>query len=285
MADSTSPGEPRVARSASVRPSVIPTRAGGKITVLGDVAILRPRKRPRLDFRRGEVLVAVLSALLVHVGAIGALRAAHLDRKAALPDIDPGAARAIRVVPTIDLDSPLLKLGGTKQYKLPEAWSRPAPTPSAAPAPAARAAGFGKQVDVYDDPKPAKAAEDIYAEEGHPMGVDGGTEKDPLKARVVDLYRARVIGWFSSRFRVRGTGLSRAELAALRAPASVEVSSDLRVVGYTLGASGNAAFDAAARAALESSKGDRIPPPPEQYPDVLRGRISLSFVCTEDRCN
>jgi hypothetical protein len=280
-----SPDDPRVARSASVRPSIIPTRAGGRITVLGDVAILRPRARPRHDFRRGEIVVAVLSALLVHVGAIGALRAAHLDRKAALPDIDRGAAQAIRVIPMVDLDSPLLKLGGTKQYKLPEAWSRPAPTPSAAPAPAARAAGFGKQVDVYDDPKPARPADDIYADEGHPMGVDGGTEKDPLKARVVDLYRSRVIGWFSARFRVRGTGLPQAELARLRAPASVDVSADLRVTGYSLGPSGNAAFDAAARAALEGARGERIPPPPEQYPDVLRGRISLSFVCTEDRCN
>ena len=285
MAGSISPGDRGVARSTSVRPSTFPTRAGGKITVLGDVAILKPRPRPRLDFRRGEIVTAVLAALFVHLGAIGALRAAHLERRAALPDIDPGAARPIRVIPMVDLDSPLLKLGGSKQYKLPEAWSRPTPATQAAPAAAARAAGFGKQVDVYDEPTKPHEAEDIYGDEGHPAGVDGGTEKDPLKARVVDLYRARVIGWFSSRFRVRGTGLPRADLLALRAPASVDVSSDLRVTGYSLGASGNAAFDAAARAALEGAKGDRIPPPPEQYPDVLRGRISLTFVCTEERCN
>ncbi len=285
MAGSMFPDEPRAARSASVRPSTFPTRAGGHITVIGDVAVLRPRSRPRLDFRRGEIATALLAAVLVHVGAVGAIRAAHLDRKPAPPDLDPGAARAIRVTPMVDLDSPLLKLGGARQYKLPEAWIRPTPPSATPPAPAARAAGFGKQVDVYDDPTPRASGEDIYADEGHPAGVDGGTEKDPLKARVVDLYRARVIGWFSSRFRVRGTGLSRADLAPLRAPASVEVSADLRVTGYSLGTSGNAAFDAAARLALEASKGERIPPPPAQYPDVLRGRISLTFVCTEDRCN
>lgn len=253
--------------------------------MLGDVAVLRPRLRSRLDFRRGEWALAVVAALLVHVGAVGALRAAHLDGKAALPDIDRGAAQAIRVVPMVDVDSPLLKLGGSKPYRLPEAWSRPAPPPDAAPAQAARAAGFGREVDVYDEAPRQPAADDIYADEGHPGGVDGGTETDPLKARVVDLYRARVIGWFSSRFRVRGTGLGRDALAALRASASVSVSADLRVAGYTLTPSGNVAFDAAARAALEAAKGERIPPPPEQYPDVLRGHVSLSFVCTEALCD
>ena len=39
-----------------------------------------------------------------------------------------------------------------------------------------------------------------------------GTETDPLKARAVDLYRAKIAGWFSSRFRVTGSGLDKAEM-------------------------------------------------------------------------
>lgn len=274
----------QTARATSARTASFGTRLGGRITVRGDVAVLRPRRRGAFDFRRREVGAAVLAALLVHAGAVGALRAAHLDRPAAVPDIDRGSTRAIRVIPIVDLDSPLLKVGGTKRYRLPEAWSRAQP-PHAPPALAARAAGVGPQVDVYDDAPKAKVAEDIYGDEGHPGGVPGGTETDPLKARVVDLYRARVIGWFSARFRVTGTGLSREALAALRGAASVDVGADLRVTGYVLVPSGNASFDAAARAALDAAKGERIPPPPEQYPDVIKGRLSLTFVCTEDRCN
>ncbi len=121
--------------------------------------------------------------------------------------------------------------------------------------------------------------------EGHADGVKEGTETDPLKARAVDLYRAKIAGWFSSRFRVSGSGLGKEELTKYRVSATVSLGADRTVSGYTLKPSGNAAFDAAARSALESAKGQQIPPPPENYPDVAQSQINVTFVCRENRCD
>src|SRR5262249_44909705 len=116
-------------------------------------------------------------------------------------------------------------------------------------------------------------------------GSADGTETDPLKARAVDLYRARIVGWFSSRFRVTGSGLSEEELLRYRVGATVEITSGRTVGGYTLTPSRNAAFHAAARAALDSAKGQNLPPPPDNYPDIVQSRIHLTFVCKEHRCD
>jgi TonB C terminal len=146
-------------------------------------------------------------------------------------------------------------------------------------------AGLAKEVDTpvtvpVDAGPPANVAT-----LGSQDGVKEGTETDPLKGRAVDLYRQRIIGWFASRFRVSGSGLSAAELARYRVGATVQLSSDRHVSGYSIAPSGNAAFDAAARGALESSKGNQIPPPPENYPDVVQSSIHLTFVCRENRCD
>src|SRR5262249_45160256 len=103
------------------------------------------------------------------------------------------------------------------------------------------------------------------SQKGHADGVREGTEVDPLKARAVDLYRPKSAAWFSSRFRVSGSGLSQAELVKIRSSASVSLGPDRTVAGFTLVPSGNAAFDAAARATLEGARGQAIPPPPENY--------------------
>jgi hypothetical protein len=121
--------------------------------------------------------------------------------------------------------------------------------------------------------------------EGSPEGSPEGTETDPLKARAVSLYRGRLIAWFSSRFRVSGSGLSEQELERLRASATVTISRDLRVLSYALSPSGSAPFDAAARAALESTIGSSIPPPPESYPDVVQTSIHVTFVCRRSQCD
>jgi hypothetical protein len=41
----------------------------------------------------------------------------------------------------------------------------------------------------------------------------------------------------------------------------------------------------AARAALEGAKGESLPQPPENYPDVVQRTINLTFVCKENRCD
>lgn len=270
--------------------------------------------RPSGDFSRKEIGLAILFALSVQGAAVLSLRVAGAHgRPAVAPEIEPQASVPVKVIPVMDTDAPLLKLGGKPDpTRLPDRFVPQAAKPRveekafvstkagkteedippkdtklAAPSepPPPPNAELAKQVDT---PIPAEAIERPpanVAQEGHQDGVEGGTETDPLKARAVDLYRARIIGWFSRRFRVSGSGLSAEELAKYKVAATVELSSDRMVVGYSIVPSGSSTFDAAARAALDSAKGAALPPPPENYPDVVQRHISLTFVCKEDRCD
>lgn len=265
------------------------------------------------DFRASEVALSVLIALAVLVGAGFAVRVAALDRPAAVREIDRGTAIPVRIVPVLDLDAPLLKLGGKRDAaRLPDRWARPTPkarveqksfvstkagkTEQDAPPPEVKRAEAktppprpeAEITKVVDAPIPQVVDAGPPAnvdQAGHADGVKEGTETDPLKARAVDVYRAKIAGWFSSRFRVSGSGLSSEELHRYRVSATVEVGADRSVTGYTIVPSGNAAFDAAAHAALEGSRGQSLPPPPENYPDVVQSRLNITFVCRENRCD
>jgi hypothetical protein len=271
--------------------------------------------RPSGDFSRKEIGLAILFALAVQVGAVLSLRGAGNNYHPVIAaEMDPSAPVPVKVIPVMDTDAPLLKLGGKPDpTRLPDRFIPQAPTPRAEekafvstkagkteedippkdtklaepnePPPPPNAE-LTKQVDtpITEEPTTPRPPANV-AEEGHQDGVQGGTETDPLKARAVDLYRARIISWFSRRFRVNGSGLAAEELAKYRVAATVELSSDRMVVSYSIVPSGNASFDAAARAALESAKGAPLPPPPENYPDVVQRHISLTFVCKEDRCD
>jgi len=262
-------------------------------------------------FETHEYVIAIAAAIVVQAGAIFALRASNLDQHAMLPDIDRGTAIPVKVVPVLDLDSPLLKLGGKRNTaKMPDRWVRQAPvqrverkafvstkagqTEDDIPPPEVKIADAGTEAPPPDadvalevDTEVTEATDAGPAnvdQEGSADGVAEGTETDPLKARAVDLYRARIAGWFQGRFRVTGSGLPKEELTKLRVSASVQLSNDRYVVGYSLSSSGNAVFDAAARATLEGAKGDQIPPPPANYPDTVQNQINLSLVC-RDQCN
>lgn len=264
------------------------------------------------SFRPSEIALAVALAVMVQVAAVVALKASNLDKSAVVPEIDKGAAVPVRVTPVLDLDAPMLKLGGKRdKMKLPDRWVRQTPkrrveekafvSPKAGkteqdiPPPEMKIADAGTEPPP-PDAEVTKQVETEVAEvadaapaanvdtPGHSDGVKEGTETDPLKARAVDLYRARIAGWFSSRFRVSGSGLPQEELVKLRVLASVQLA-DRRVVSYTITPSGNAAFDAAARSMLEGAKGAEIPPPPENYPDTVQNQISLTLVCRENRCD
>lgn len=264
-----------------------------------------------------DVLIAVGSAsLFLLVCAIGlkASAAGRVDAPASAEVVAPIPSSApVKVVPVIDLDAPLLKLGGTPDAtKLPDRWIKKGQkarvekkahvstaaekTPEAAPPPdlpvAQKAeppppkdAEETKKVDVPIAPTAEPVAPSNVPVVGHADGVAEGTETDPLKARAVDLYRARIVAWFSGRFRVTGSGLPPEELVKPRVGATVSIGPDRAVTGYSLRPSGNATFDAAARAALESAKGQALPPPPENYPDIVQSQIQLTFVCKEHRCD
>jgi hypothetical protein len=264
-------------------------------------------------FRRHEVVLAVACAIVVQGGALFLLRAADLRRPAELPEIDRGPAVPVKVVPVLDLDAPTLKFGGKRdKFKLPDRWVKPRQKPRveekafvSTKAEKTEEAIPPKEIEVAkaDTPVPppeAERAKEVEAKveppaeappppnvdtEGHEDGSKSGTETDPLKARAVDIYREKIRGWFSRRFRVSGSGLPAEEITKVRVSASVSISAGRTVASYTIHPSGNAAFDAAARSALESAKGDELPPPPENYPDIVQSQISLTFTCTAERCD
>ncbi len=128
-------------------------------------------------------------------------------------------------------------------------------------------------------------AEVVAEGEGAKDGVKEGTETDPLKARAVSLYRAKIIGWFNSKFHVPSGQIPCDELKKLNSSVSASVSPDGTVTGFNVGkASGNGVFDGRVQAAMQSAVGQQVPPPPPMYPDVLPPNISLSFQGSGQKC-
>jgi hypothetical protein len=261
-----------------------------------------------------DVLIALGAAsVFLLLCAIALKASARIDGATAEPEPERAPGAVVKVMPVFDLDTPLLALGGKPDpTKLPDRSIKKSPRPRAeqqaqvssaaektvdaipppdlpvaekATPPPPPDAEVTKQVDAPVVPTAAPAPPANVPQEGHSDGVAGGTETDPLKARAVDLYRARIIAWFASRFRVGGSGLPQEELVKYRASATVDIGPSRAVVGFSLSPSGNATFDAAARAALESARGQTLPPPPDAYPDIVQSRISLTFVCKEHRCD
>jgi hypothetical protein len=216
----------------------------------------------------------------------------------------------MKVNPVLD-DLPLLKLGGKKmKAKLPDMWqknppvqrfeAKSAPSPEAgkevkdipdsavaekdaeAPAPDAEVA---KEVDqVLLDAGPE--ADPTVEGEGSPDGVKEGTETDPLKARAVSQYMARILGWFNARFSPPVGQIPCDELKGLSTAVAATVGGDRSVSGYSITRpSGNATFDAKVRATMDSIVGQQLPPPPPLYPDILGATVSPVFSGRGAKCD
>lgn len=261
------------------------------------------------DFHGWELAVAILAAAFVQVGAGFALRAANLAQ-ANVGEIDKGGEVPVKVIPVVDLESPLLKLGSKKRAVLPDMWKIKPPrvhveekafastkaekTEEAIPKDDVKMA----PADAEPPPEDAEVVKDTdleiteetdagelaMAEEGSELGSKDGTEIDPLKGRAVDQYRQRLSSFLSAGFIVTGSGLPDEELTKIRVNGSVQLSG-LTVTGFTLSPSGNATFDARATQTLQSKVGQQVPPPPENYPDILQGSVSVSFGCPPNKCN
>lgn len=214
----------------------------------------------------------------------------------------------IAVRPMLD-ETALLKLGGKKKAKLPDMWkknppvqrfeaaSAPSPkaskspeklpdTPLAKPDAAAPPpdADVAKQVDqVLLDATPD--AEPTVEGEGSPDGVKEGTETDPLKARAVSQYRAKLLAWFNSRFQ-QPMEIPCSELKKLGTSVAVQVGGDRRVTSYSItGPSGNAVFDQRARSTMDRIVGEELPPPPPLYPDILGSTQAVRFSGRDAQCS
>ena len=181
-------------------------------------------------FSTQDVLLALGGAGLVEAGLFALAVAAGSSSAHIKPrEEPPSEPRPISVRPVRD-DAPLLKLGGKVKPKLPDMWKKQAPvqrfeeksapspqakkTPDAIPtSPVAKPdagpppppdAEVAKQVDqVLTDAAPDKPP--TVPGEGSPDGVKEGTETDPLKARAVSQYKAKLIAWFNARFSPRPT--------------------------------------------------------------------------------
>ena len=111
-------------------------------------------------------------------------------------------------------------------------------------------------------------------------GVKEGTETDPLKARAVSQYKAKLTAWFNARF--SPPELPCEELNKLSASVSVSVGGDRSVGGFTVGrASGNADFDARVQSTMQGAVGAELPPPPPLYPDILGTSLNIRLARVE----
>src|SRR5688572_15533369 len=222
---------------------------------------------------------------------------------------------AIAVKPIVDL--PLLKKGGKpRPNKLPDMWKPPQqikrvkadkPPPPVAPKKAAIApqkkdeppetppkpeekppepeAPVAKEVDETIKEVEREVEEPNLPEEGAVDGLEEGTEKDPLKARAVDLYRVKLVNWFKQGFVPPLDQIDCAVLKDLRVAVNAQVAPDGTVQSYELVSSGNPIFDERVKQVMETRVGQKVPPPPPNYPDILDAVIHPTFQGKNEKCN
>ena len=259
-------------------------------------------------FLPGELALAAFLAGVVELGLFGVLIYAGQNRaKVVAHEAPPPEEISIAVKPVLD-DLPLLKLGSKKvKMKLPDMWTKQAPvqrfeeksapsekaekTPQAIPTtPVATAdaaapppdAAIAKEVDQKLADAAAPKEEPNLPTEGATDGVKQGTETDPLKARALDLYRAKILSWFQVRFRPP-TDVPCDVLHGLTAAASITVGADRTITGYTVSrASNNGVFDAKVKATLDGMVGQELPPPPPLYPDLSPGTLLHPILSGKD---
>jgi hypothetical protein len=250
-------------------------------------------------FNPTEVGIALFGAGIVQTVFVVLLVVAGKNAQAIKPKVEILPPEVpIAVKPVMD-ELPLLKLGGKKRAKLPDMWKKQAPIPpeqfeetsapsekaqddpNAAPTtPVAQADAEAPPLDaelaVNEDGAPPDAASPVEGE-GHKDGVEGGTETDPLKAAALSQYKAKLIGWFNSKFQ-QPTEIPCEELKKLNSSVSASVSPDGTVTGFSVGKpSGNGVFDARVQSAMQSAVGQQVPPPPPLYPELRESTVRLSL--------
>jgi hypothetical protein len=118
--------------------------------------------------------------------------------------------------------------------------------------------------------------------------VKEGTEADPLKARAASAYTAKILAWYNARFHPPEAPEDKAaceQMKKLVARSVVTIAGDRTVSGYSFtGPTGNAAFDERVRAALDSARGETLPPPPPLYPDLLNASLPIGFSGQQIKC-
>jgi hypothetical protein len=260
-------------------------------------------------FSPHEILLAGLLAGAIEMGLFLLLIVAgeNAMKVQAEKPVEPPAV-PMKVTPVLD-DAPLLKLGGKKvKTKLPDMWRKnppvqrfkesSAPSPQAKKTPDAIPTSALAKPDAEAPPPDAEVAKEVDqtlldagpdAEakvdgEGAADGVKEGTETDPLKARAVSQYTAKLQAWFSARFSPPDE-IPCEELKNLKAAVTVQVGGGREVAGFSVTRpSGNALFDAKVQSTLQGAVGQELPPPPPLYPDILGGSVRPIFSGRGGKC-
>lgn len=263
-------------------------------------------------FTTGQVWLAVALAASVE-GAIVALLAISHSAKGFVPRPEPAPREMTIAVKSVE-DLPLLKRGGKpnpnklpdmrrppKQIKRVEAAKVPTPAAPETPDPIAPKkekkkprkreekppepdTPVARQVDETILEVEREEEEPNLPEEGAVDGVEDGTETDPLKARAVDLYRAKLISWFRQGFSPPLDEIDCATLNELRAAVRARVSANGTVESYELSSSGNPLFDARVKQVMDARVGQKVPPPPPNYPDILDAVVFPTFQGKNEKC-
>jgi outer membrane biosynthesis protein TonB len=265
-------------------------------------------------FSTGQIGVAVALASLIQGGLVVLLIVTRAAGGFVPRPEPPPRTMSIAVKPVLDL--PLLKKGGKpRANKLPDMWKPPqqikrvvptkVPTPLAPKTPEAipkkdekekpppkpdekppdPATPVAQQVDETIKQVEREVEEPNLPEEGAVDGVEEGTEKDPLKARAVDLYRVKLVNWFKQGFLPPLDQIDCAILKDLRVAVHAQVSPDGTVQSYELVSSGNPVFDARVKQVMDSRMGQKVPPPPPNYPDILDAVVHPTFQGKNEKCN
>ncbi len=259
------------------------------------------------DYEPWEVGAAFLIACCVPLATGVVLYLSRVDVIGSSPEVDKGSQLPVKVQPVLDLEGPMLKLGGKKPV-LPDMWQAPQrPTPQKAPDEAFASSKSDpdaespekkkKMADAGTEPPPPDAATGEETpdadkaepsdanpietsdkppgtiESGDPNGVKNGTETDPLKVNAAKMYNARLVSFFN-----RFAAGKCAGAEGTSAGASVTLSGTT-VSSIHVGSTGNAAFDAAIPAAMQAAVGQSVPPPPENFPEFLKPSFSFTIVC------
>lgn len=264
-------------------------------------------------FSPGQVVGALSLASLVQAGLVLSMVLARVVGGETLQREPPLREMRIAVKPM--LDAPLLKKGtqapAASPPKLPDMWKPPEPKPRVEPKPTSTTQP--KKISESSDPKPtkpedkpapetpqARRVDDMVkkmqreaeeqsepsqqTEKGGEDGVKEGTETDPLKARAVDTYSAKLIAWFRQGFAPPLDELDCATLVGLEAKVTAHIGPNREVTSYTMKSSGNEIFDGRVRAAMEMHVGQSVPPPPPNYPQLLEPTVFPVFQGKNEKC-
>ena len=253
------------------------------------------------QFRRSELAAALGGALIVQLGFIAAMTymSSKVDSDVLPPE--PTEER-IAVLPILD-ETRILKLGAKRdKQKLPDMWVKRAPVKryeeKSAPSETAgktkeditevetarnkdeippEDAELVKEADESQPDSDEKPNEANVDAEGSADGSKLGTETDPLKAHAISMYREQIIMWFNQRFSVPDGKFPCSVLQNLKATANINVGGDRTVAGAQLRSSGNAEYDAVVQRTLDKLRGQSLPPPPKNYPDILGSVQVITF--------